>query len=86
MTDSSVKNGEKRIKWYLRPVSVVIAILALGPLAIPLVWISPAFKKWVKAALTVLLLLLTIWMADVSMKLYETLKADIQSLENTLKQ
>ena len=79
-------NTEKtKVKWYLRPMAVVIAILAIGPFAIPLVWKSPAFKKWVKVTITVLLVLLTIWTIKVSVALYQMLKAEMQNLENVLK-
>ncbi|MCX5686317.1 MAG: hypothetical protein NTW09_02490 [Candidatus Omnitrophica bacterium] len=80
-------NIEKtKMKWYLRPVWVVIAILAAGPLAIPLVWMSPAFKKWLKVVITMLVILLTIWTINASVGLYNTLKAHIQSLQNELNQ
>jgi len=74
-----------KMKWYLKPVMVAIAILAVGPFAIPLVWMSPAFKKWLKVVITALLVLLTIWIFNTSVALYRTLKSEMQSLENVLK-
>ena len=41
-------NDTKHIKWHLRPSVVIIALLAAGPFALPLVWMSPAFTKPVK--------------------------------------
>lgn len=78
-------NIEKpKTKWYLRPAWVVVMILAMGPLAIPLVWMSPAFKKWLKVTITVLLILFTIWTIKASVSLYNTLKAQIQTLQDEL--
>lgn len=78
-------NIEKpKMKWYLRPAWVVVMILAMGPLAIPLVWMSPAFKKWLKVTITVLLILFTIWTIKASVSLYNTLKAQIQTLQDEL--
>ena len=40
------------IKWYLRPVAVVIAIFALGPFALPLVWSNPRYDKKTRIVIT----------------------------------
>lgn len=75
-----------RIKWYLTPVAIVIAILAVGPFAIPLVWISPAFKKWHKIIITIALVGLTIWLVRVSGELYQMLLKEAKELQDVLKQ
>ena len=73
------------IKWYLKPVAIVVAILAVGPFAIPLVWMSPAFNKWQKIAITALLILLTIWLVRTSVNLVETFKQRMQELQAAMK-
>ena len=78
-------SGKKEMKWYLRPVMVLVAILAVGPLAIPLVWLSPAFKKWVKIIITIVLVMLTIWFVKASSDLYQTLLKDMQLIQDVLK-
>ena len=74
-----------KIKWYLKPVPVVIAILIAGPFAAPLVWASPAFKRWQKIAITILLALLTIWMAQIFISAYKAILANMQQLGATFK-
>ncbi len=74
-----------KIKWYLKPVAVVIAILIAGPFAIPLVWISPAFKGGQKIAITIVLVLLTIWMFNAAVQLCRILTAEMKDLQNTLR-
>jgi hypothetical protein len=64
---------------------IAIAILAIGPFAIPLVWISPAFKRWQKILITILLILLTIWLVRASVNLAETLKHRMQELQEIMK-
>ncbi|MBF0428011.1 MAG: hypothetical protein HQL94_03750 [Magnetococcales bacterium] len=48
--------------WYLKKSVVWTLILAVGPLALPLVWLSPHFSRTYKTVLTLLLLLLTAFM------------------------
>lgn len=78
-------NDKAQAKWYFKPVAVIAAILAVGPLALPLVWMSPCFKKWVKAAITAAVILLTIWLFRASVDLYEKLSSQIQDLQKVLK-
>ena len=77
--------GSSSIKWYLKPVSVVVAILIVGPFALPLVWMSPAFKAWQKVAISLLLILATIWLVQVSSAVYQQFLAQMQSLRDTMK-
>lgn len=47
-------------KWYYATPSVVFALLCLGPLALPLVWLNPRYKPATKAILTVVVLVVTV--------------------------
>lgn len=47
-------------KWYFATGSLVIALLCLGPLALPLVWLNPRYKPATKAIITVIVLVVTI--------------------------
>ena len=82
---SDARPDKERVKWYLRPVTIFIAIIAIGPLAIPLVWISPALKKWHKIALTAVIAFLTLWMVKASIDLYRILSKEIENLKEVLK-
>ncbi|MDD3905111.1 MAG: hypothetical protein PHS46_01100 [Candidatus Omnitrophica bacterium] len=50
------------VKWYYRPIWVIVALLAAGPFALPLVWLSPALKKLHKIFLTIAVLIITVWL------------------------
>lgn len=71
------------VKWYYRPVWVVIAVLAAGPFALPLVWLTPAFRRWLKVLVTALVVILTIWMVKASVDIYRILLKEIAELQTT---
>jgi uncharacterized membrane protein YvbJ len=60
--DGSSRAGSKHRpkKWYFATGVVVIALLCLGPLALPLVWLNPRYKLATKAIITVAVLVVTI--------------------------
>jgi len=60
--DGSSRAGSRprQKKWYFTTPSVVIALLCLGPLALPLVWLNPRYKPATRAIITVIVLVVTI--------------------------
>jgi membrane protein implicated in regulation of membrane protease activity len=81
-----MENVDKTVvKWYLRPVAILLAILAVGPFAIPLVWLSPALKAWLKIVITIAIVLLTIWMINASASLYSTLSGQVEDLRKAMR-
>ncbi len=71
--------------WFLTLPAVAVAILCAGPFAIPLVWMSAAFRKWQKWFITILLLLITFWLLRSSVDLYRLLLKDMRDLQDILK-
>jgi hypothetical protein len=53
---------EKQEKWYHKTYGIVIAIIFLGPFALPLVWKNPRYTTTVKMAVTVVVLVMTYFM------------------------
>jgi len=47
-------------KWYFATGTVVLALLCLGPMALPLVWRNPRYKTSTKAIIIVIVLVVTI--------------------------
>ncbi len=78
-------NAKPPMKWYFKPFFVIIAVLSLGPFALPLVWMSPAFSKPSKIVITILVILLTIWLVRVSMDTYHLFMKEMQDLQNAVK-
>jgi hypothetical protein len=46
--------------WYFATGTVVMALLCVGPLALPLVWLNPRYKPVTKAIITMVVLALTV--------------------------
>ena len=67
-------------KWYFATYAVVFAILCLGPLALPLVWINPRYKIIMKIVVTVIVIALTIGLYLLTMRMYLHLIDRINSL------
>ncbi|MCX5666079.1 MAG: hypothetical protein NT036_03410 [Candidatus Omnitrophica bacterium] len=43
-------------KWYFKTYGFVIAFLCIGPLALPLVWMNPHYKRPKKIVITIITL------------------------------
>jgi hypothetical protein len=65
-------------KWYFKTPTVVIALLSVGPLALPLIWWNPRISRVWKIALTVSVLILTWVLTQATMEALRTLE-DIYS-------
>jgi len=76
----------KQIKWYLKPVPILVAVLLAGPLAIPLVWASPIFKKRTKVLIIIGLIVVTILIIKSYFVMYKILKNEILDLQKVLNQ
>ena len=50
-----------KTKWYFSTSFVVVALLCLGPFALPLVWLNPRCGIIVKLVVTVVVIAISIW-------------------------
>ena len=66
------------LPWYFRTTTLVIALLSIGPFALPLVWWHPKMKISLKIAISVATLVLT-WYA------YVGTMAAIENLQEQMK-
>ena len=64
--------------WYFRNMSIFLAFLCVGPLALPLVWFNPRYKVYSKLIITavclVLTYFLTVWFIHSIQKIMEYYK------------
>ena len=74
------KPDKPKTKWYFSTYSVVIGLLCVGPLALPLVWFNPRYKKTTKLVLTVIVILLTVVLCYASVRLFQILAEQIKTL------
>ena len=67
-------------KWYYATTTVVIALLSLGPFALPLVWFNPRYKIVVKVILTVCITVLSVVLYLATVKMYNNIFDQIKAL------
>jgi hypothetical protein len=67
-------------KWYFATGTVVMALLCLGPLALPLVWVHPRYKPVTKVAITVFVLGLSIACSYLLQHLYQQFLEQFRTL------
>ncbi len=64
------KSDQPKIKWYFSTSMVVIALLSLGPFALPLVWFHPRYKTTTKAVVSFIVIALTVWLYFIMKEMY----------------
>jgi hypothetical protein len=60
-------------KWYFATGTVVLALLCLGPLALPLVWANPRYKISTRVIVTIIVLVVTVLSLYLVVHAYENL-------------
>jgi hypothetical protein len=75
-------SGPKRksAKWYFTTPIVVIAILAVGPFALPLIWFNPRYGITTKVVVTILVVALTAWLIVLAENLYRQLSEQLEEM------
>lgn len=58
-------------KWYFATGTIVLALLCLGPMALPLVWINPRYKISTRAIITVIVIVVTILCIYMTVGVYQ---------------
>ncbi len=74
------------MKWYYRPAPVFIAILCVGPFALPLLWFSPQFKRIYKILISIVVIAATVWLVKASADLYGILLDEFKEIDKILNQ
>jgi len=74
------KSSRPETKWYFSTSAVVIALLVVGPLALPLVWFNPHYKVITRVVVTGLVIALTILFSYLIGSIYRNLMEQIEAL------
>ena len=53
------KTGQPTTKWYFTTSTIVIAILCVGPFALPLVWLNPKYNPTIKTIVSIAVIILS---------------------------
>jgi len=77
---------DARVKWYLRPISVVLLLFfVLGPFGLPLLYKSPQFSKPLKIILTIAVIIYTSYLIFASLEIGRELYRRMGELQDILK-
>ncbi len=74
------KPPRSKTKWYHTNTVIVIALLSLGPLALPLVWFHPKYRLVTKLVVTVGIIVLTIVLYNMTISVYTNLLEQFEML------
>ena len=56
------------MKWYHKPIPVILALILMGPFAFPLLWKSDYFNSFWKIVLTLAFTALTFWFIQITIQ------------------
>jgi hypothetical protein len=83
---SGKPSQEENIKWYLKPIGVVLLLFfVLGPFGLPLLYKSPKFSRKVKLVLTVFVIIYTIYLIIGSLEIARKLYIQMGEYQGMLK-
>lgn len=77
-------NQKLKVKWYFSTSVIIIAVLSLGPFALPLVWFHPRYSRVKKAVITILVLALSWQLYQFCMQTTKTINEQYQSLKRMM--
>jgi len=72
-------------KWYFSNTVLVIALLSVGPFALPLVWLNPRYSQVVRIVVTVVVLLVSYWAWIFTKQMMAGLNDQLDQLEPLLR-
>ncbi len=74
------KPPRPKTRWYYSTITVIIAVLAVGPFALPLVWRNPRYRLVTKLAVTVGIITLTVVLCYIMSAMYKNVLDQIRTL------
>ena len=72
--------SKSKSRWHQSTAAVVIALLSVGPFALPLVWFNPRYSIVAKIVITVLVLAVTALLIHFTISAYTSLITQIDQL------
>ena len=72
-------------KWYFNILVLTIAIIFFGPFALPLVWMNPKLKKWLKIAITAAVAVMFLYFLYLSAEIVKAIIKEAAELERVMK-
>lgn len=73
--------GQAALPWYFRNSVIVIALLSIGPLALPMVWWHPVMKALTKVLISVVVIAVTWVCIELTIWLFKFLQEQWQAIQ-----
>ena len=73
--------AEEQLPWYFRKAFIILALLSVGPLALPLIWWRPKTSRAWKIGLTIVILVLSWILFQATMESIRAIKEYYKLLE-----
>lgn len=83
--DNVPEKQDSSIEWYFKWWAIALAIFAVGPLGLILVWFRPATKSSLKVIISIFVLALTVWFTVGAVNYYQILAQHYRELAEVLK-
>lgn len=64
---------KEKVPWYFSKTAITLAVMVVGPFAIPLIILHPTMPKWQKGVFTAVLLVFTYYLVHVTSNVYKAL-------------
>ncbi len=78
---TSANTAEEKLPWYFRKSVIILALLSVGPLALPMIWWHPQMSRAWKIGLTIVILFLSWLLFQATMESIRSLKEYYKLLE-----
>ncbi|MFH1397277.1 MAG: zinc ribbon domain-containing protein [Candidatus Omnitrophota bacterium] len=69
-----LKEKLPEVKWYFKTATLVTALISVGPLALPLVWLNPSFSQKNKIIITLIIIILSWFLGSLLFNSLRSLK------------
>jgi hypothetical protein len=78
---TSPRSAEEKLPWYFRKSVIILALLSVGPLALPMIWWHPQMSRAWKIGLTIGILILSWFLYQATMESIRSIKESFKLLE-----
>lgn len=79
-SSSRLESAGLGTKWYFKTSALVIALLCVGPLALPLLWFNPRFSTKNKVVWSIVIIVLSYYLVVVLVDALKTISAYYQEM------
>lgn len=78
--DGRVVKTEEKTPWYFKTGSLVLAILTVGPFALPLVWFHPKYSRNTKIIVSIVVLVLSYFITKATLGALKSINEYYQTI------